>query len=325
LAENLNIEGFIENRTRQKYLAQRILLIILSVAISAIVIEGLFTVFGFMAESAIKKIHKGNSNAFKILCLGDSSTYGQGSSDAGKFSYPSQLQKLLDENGLCSKFEVINLGLPGINSSKILNGLEKNILTYRPDMVIVMAGINDPWSLEDSNIIKFYNATPLRRRFLKLELALNKLHLYRFLRLVLISKVFTPHTKFITPSWVPFDEKKGFAFSANDPERSQALYYCLNYNITEMARIAADRHITILFMNYHNGGWGHPEIALDKVYARLNIPIIDNYTTFIKAQKDGLNVRGSDGWHPNDFGYSLIAKNVYDRILSLNISKKCAK
>jgi len=314
---------------RPKYLTQKILLILFSLFISVFLIEGFFMISGLIAELAIKKEYKNSSNTYKILCLGDSSTYGEGSSDVEKFSYPSQLQKLLDNSGLCTKFEVVNLGVPGTNSSKVLNKFRKDTLTYRPDMVVVMIGINDPWNLEESNIIKFYNASLLKRQFLKLELLLNRIHLYRFLKLVLISEVFKYHSKLVTPSdigWNEVSRSRGFPFYSSDPVRSQAFYYCLNYNIAEMVRIAKDYHAAILFMRYHYGNpWGNADVVLDKIYAKLNVPVIDNEVTFVKAQRDGLNVRSSDGFHPNDFGYSLIAKNIYDKILSLNIGNKCGR
>lgn len=35
----------------------------------------------------------------------------------------------------------------------------------------------------------------------------------------------------------------------------------------------------------------------------------------------GLKIRGTDGRHPNDLGYSLIAKNVYDKLSDLKMIK----
>ncbi|MGZ3724842.1 MAG: GDSL-type esterase/lipase family protein [Pseudobdellovibrio sp.] len=80
-----------------------------------------------------------------ILCLGESTTaWGQ------ENSYPSLLQKSLDELFGQNKFRVINAGYPGINTSQILSSLEYNIKKYSPDIIITMIGINDIWSLTDA-------------------------------------------------------------------------------------------------------------------------------------------------------------------------------
>jgi lysophospholipase L1-like esterase len=299
-----------------------------SLAISLLVIEGSFIAAGFIVKARIKNGHQEKGGAFRILCLGDSSTYGTGASDRDKYSYPAQLQELLDKSGMCGKFEVINLGLPGENSSQLLGGLEKNISRYKPDMLIVMIGINDPWDLQGSRIIEFYKASPLKRGLMKLDLMLNKIHLYRLLKLAMISRELHYQAKPASPPYIGFNDlsrARGFPYSRKDPGKSQAFYYCLKHNITEIAFVAEKHRLPILFMNYHNRGWGSPEIGLQRIYAGLGLPIVDNWSVFIKARKEGLNVRSGDGWHPNDLGYSLIAKDVYDKMLSLRLGNNCLK
>lgn len=81
------------------------------------------------------------TQAYRILCLGDSFTQGIG---AGRGEdYPYQLQKLLNNLGLAEKFMVINKGLAGQNSSELLAELEVNLNVYSPDLVIILTGMND--------------------------------------------------------------------------------------------------------------------------------------------------------------------------------------
>jgi hypothetical protein len=79
----------------------------------------------------------------RILCLGDSHTYGAGVEP--EESYPSQLQRVLDElePGVHS---VMNLGLPGMSSTQLRNRLGIWVQRYRPSALVVWTGVNDAWN-----------------------------------------------------------------------------------------------------------------------------------------------------------------------------------
>lgn len=74
------------------------------------------------------------TGAYRILCLGESTTAGQ---------YPSVLEAILNQKNLGMKFSVIDQGVPATSSPFILRHLQENIDRYDPQMVIVMMGIND--------------------------------------------------------------------------------------------------------------------------------------------------------------------------------------
>jgi lysophospholipase L1-like esterase len=79
---------------------------------------------------------------FRILCLGDSITMGLEVDD--QYTYPSQLQALLSRklNGR-PQVEVINAGVWGYSSRQGLAYLDRRLLQYQPDLVILEFGIND--------------------------------------------------------------------------------------------------------------------------------------------------------------------------------------
>lgn len=307
---------------------QKVLLIIFGIFIAVLLGEGVFRIGGLIiSERKIENYYREDRDTYRILCIGDSSTYGLGPSDANKFSYPSQLQKLLDENIPDKRFEVFNLGVPGINSSQVVNRLRKNISNYNPDMIIVMVGINDPWNLEESNLLKFYNQGFFKKLYTNLELLLNRLKIYQFIKLVYISNKFEsekssniasfPEQELKLPFFNDETRSKGFSFSSRHPTKARALYNALSSNIIKMNLIAKENRIQIMFMKYHNSGWGRPEKIIHETYPKLNAPIVDNEILFKTAEDIGLNVRGADGWHPNDLGYLLIAKNIYNKMVSM--------
>lgn len=87
------------------------------------------------------------SGQVRILCLGDSYTYGVGAKRG--YSYPRQLQTLLDETSKC-KVQVINRGVPGMNSDYIRAHFKESLLKYRPHVVLFLAGINNHWNATDA-------------------------------------------------------------------------------------------------------------------------------------------------------------------------------
>ena len=108
--------------------------------------------------------------AYRIMCLGESTT-----AMGGEYSYPSQLEKILNQWSREIKFSVINKGMPGTNTTGILAQLENNLNKYSPNMVVAMTGINDEYGkfipYEDSRII-------MDKSFLK------DLRIYKLIRLL---------------------------------------------------------------------------------------------------------------------------------------------
>jgi lysophospholipase L1-like esterase len=81
--------------------------------------------------------------AVRILCVGDSHTFGTGVPEDQ--SHPAWLQRHLDERAP-GRYSVINLGLPGMNTAQVYARLPVQIARYRPSLVVVWAGVNDEWN-----------------------------------------------------------------------------------------------------------------------------------------------------------------------------------
>jgi lysophospholipase L1-like esterase len=79
--------------------------------------------------------------ALRIFCIGDSCTFGIGV----KYyeSYAFILENLLNQQSRKIKYEVVNAGVPGYSSLQGLRHLERDILKYKPDLVIASFGWND--------------------------------------------------------------------------------------------------------------------------------------------------------------------------------------
>ncbi|MCZ7586331.1 MAG: hypothetical protein M5R36_25060 [Deltaproteobacteria bacterium] len=64
-------------------------------------------------------------DALKVLCVGDSFTFGIGA-PTGE-SYPDRLERILNDRLRDGRAEVVNLGLPGKNSAEILWVVRKEL------------------------------------------------------------------------------------------------------------------------------------------------------------------------------------------------------
>nr|WP_320190757.1 arylesterase [uncultured Desulfobacter sp.] len=70
----------------------------------------------------------------RIVCFGDSLTYGYGASQG--MDYPTQLEEM-------TGIEIINAGVSGNTTADGLVRLEDDVLAYEPDVVLITLGGND--------------------------------------------------------------------------------------------------------------------------------------------------------------------------------------
>jgi lysophospholipase L1-like esterase len=75
----------------------------------------------------------------RVLCLGDSCTFGYAPGVTDDATYPAALARKLD----AGRFEVINGGMPGFGSLDCLDFLLYKGLEWEPDVVVILAGWND--------------------------------------------------------------------------------------------------------------------------------------------------------------------------------------
>lgn len=127
-----------------------------------------------------------SAKSYTILCVGDSFTYGVGASQG--YSYPEQLGGLLNKNFPEREFEVLNLGLPGSNSSQALKALPGQIKDYLPELVIIWVGANNCWNFTDTNYFLFADRMNIRIFLRKTDSHLyNKSRAYKLLKHIFIN------------------------------------------------------------------------------------------------------------------------------------------
>jgi len=144
-----------EEKTRSKGgWLRRIGVLTLGLFIALLLLEGALRVVGFLhVRESQKRGSKAGQGTHRILCFGDSFTFGVGA--ASGEDYPSQLEQLLNKKKTAGKrFTVINRGVGGYNTAQVLSDLRSCVDDVAPDMVVVMVGIHNPWNLWGYNEYK---------------------------------------------------------------------------------------------------------------------------------------------------------------------------
>ncbi len=91
-------------------------------------------------------------NVFRIVFLGDSFTFGWGVELND--SLPKQLEYLLNKRDDGVIYEVLNFGVPGMNTEQEINYFEKKVINYNPDLILLGFVENDDESLEIDLLLK---------------------------------------------------------------------------------------------------------------------------------------------------------------------------
>lgn len=104
-------------------------------------------------------------DSFRIVVLGDSFTFGWGVNIEETFTF--QLEKILNEKRLEKNFEVLNFGVPGVNTEQEIEHFTKKALKYSPDLVILGFTNNDDESLKFYTLIEDYDYTTEKERLIR--------------------------------------------------------------------------------------------------------------------------------------------------------------
>lgn len=80
----------------------------------------------------------------RVIFFGDSITE-LGAAEGG---YIKQLSALLEKKGLSGQFELIGAGVSGNQIKDLYHRLQKDVISRKPDLVIIYIGINDVWQKE---------------------------------------------------------------------------------------------------------------------------------------------------------------------------------
>jgi lysophospholipase L1-like esterase len=257
----------------------------------------------------------------RIVCLGDSITYGDGLS--GAQAYPTVLMDLVRQSHPDLDAVVINSGLCGDTSVQGLARLERDALWYQPHVVILAFGLND-------GNLGFWPLDPLRERevlgdgslFGNLESWLNRSHLWRTLRARagrLVRSIGWPSpTPVITADAAPAPRvsSQGFRMAhkrlIDALRRSGAEVVVLTptpvMESPGLGPTALERHLQLAVYEHYS------EIIRD-IAAQSGTHLLDVRAAFgQRSEADLASLLAADGVHLTSAGQRLLAESVYQAL-----------
>ncbi len=260
---------------------------------------------------------------YRIVTFGDSVTAGQGT--APLYSYPRQLETLLNEANEGDRFEVVNNGVYALNSSRLADLLPGWIEEFDPDLLVVMSGCNNAWNDRNSHLEELGLGTdrPAFRRLL------DKTRTYRFLRVALkrqkegfgIAEEQAPEPVLRDQMQISESVSPAVDGTARTLERQRTLLKdatkldaLLTYDLDLTSAIAQQHGLPVVLMTYPFKPPYQDHRGITRQYAIDHGLIgVDNYAEFqrLKRLRPDLELFSADRGHPNATGYRVVAANIY--------------
>lgn len=244
---------------------------------------------------------------FRIICLGNSNTFGWKQSQEN--AYPQQLQRLFDQNLPGQKIEVINAGITGYSSYQGKLFLRKDILGFKPDLVLVNYGWNDLLPAKFGIADKNQKMPP--QWILDSQNILSRTRLYQLLKSFWVSR---------------FSGKKGI-----EPGASRVSLEDFQQNLIEIERLCRGNSIKVVFLTnpvpnleaYRGLGKFSNIQLINQAYNNVirdlveshNFKVLDISALFEK-QEDVFGNPLADYIHYNARGHGIVAQAIYDYLVA---------
>jgi len=245
-------------------------------------------------------------NTFRILCLGDSRTFGWGLSESE--TYCGVLQLLLQAHaGGGNKIEVINSGVNAWSYPQMQAFFREVGVHYHPDFV-VLEGANYWTQFGDKNSPEFVGKFMTRVR---LKNFLRRFAIYHYFVEVKLHEFYSRYrTKFI-----PVDPEHDALFKEQQQQDPDALF---RDAIEALCRLAKSNNIQPVLLHLpaldesNSTNQSRDFKIKTDVSRRLNVPLIDLMPELGSGGK-ALYLE-ADPVHPNAEGNKIIAQRLFERI-----------
>jgi lysophospholipase L1-like esterase len=303
----------------------RIALIPMGLLLAALALELLLQLAGLVVAATGSELPQAwRTGDRRVLCLGDSNTYGLWLKHRDLNSYPAQLEALWNQ-GDRSPIEVMNLGYPGSNSSRVLGNLREMLDVFSPELVIVMVGANDFWTAPialptDSEVSGTSEASedPAWMRFLAKHSRLHKL-LYMLARSTAADSLEIDEASGKDPDGTRATARFGehvFDMSWTRAERAERSHPDeLASNLRSIVEATRDAGARIALMTYpsRNQHYGRANSFIRAAAQATKAPLIDLERDFrpLCPEVECPKWLFSDQ-HPRPSGYRVIAEQIVE-------------
>jgi lysophospholipase L1-like esterase len=253
----------------------------------------------------------------RILSLGDSNTFGLFLKDRSQ-AYPVVAGRLWNEHHPDDPVEVLNMGYPGNSSSQILRHLPEMLAAAQPDLVTVMIGVNDFWTVPVPIDDRPPSISNLLWRFSRV---------YRLLYMLaragggsdveVQAELPAPDgsaRRTVRYQWMEVSETRVPARAGvSDWEESLAS------NLAAIAMLVREAHADLVFLTYPSchAAYGSAANVIRRAAADTGTPLVDLASRFapLCPRPDCPTLLYADQ-HPNAEGHALVAKMLADWLAS---------
>jgi lysophospholipase L1-like esterase len=289
----------------------KIALVLFGLCSAVILLEVVLQAGALVAGMASRRPETAESDALRILCLGDSNTYGL--YVERDETYPEQLKTLWNDAVAGPQVEVINFGFPGMNSSQVLRDLDSRLAACDPAIVLVKVGVNDFWTVP----------VPVDNDQHPSVLATLSQHsrVYRLARL--LNSAWTVDEDASGPDGQSgFDGGSGtLRYGAHRfqvgwkmaDETNRGSMQELKQNLVRLTEQAKQHGVQLVFLNYASGKrlYLAASNAINEVATATGTPVIDLQSEFRRVCSNQPHPRWLyDDGHPRADGYTLIAQTI---------------
>lgn len=254
-----------------------------------------------------------------ILTLGESTTGGLWLPIED--SYPKQLQVVLQDRYRTSRIQVVIPPHSGQNTSQMLHRLPRYLAAFHPVLVILMAGVNNEWSLAESNLGQFMPSGSWRTYAFRLRRRLDDIKVVRLGRWLYDSS---------GQAWSNLkSDLEGQPRRNEWPPDNDPLVAHIGPDTfarlwqSDMGQMIAQSKASgaaVLLMTYPN--YERPSVAQFREMAdKWEVPLLDNHPAFEEFIRQGREkeVLFDDLRHPNKKGYAMVADNAFRKILEMGV------
>lgn len=259
-----------------------------------------------------------DEDAFRILFLGESTTRGIGSQRVEDV-YPAQVEKILQQKYPNKKIRSYNKGLGGIDTTAILRNLDRNMIKYKPHLVILMAGQNE----HCLNTLIDTQSVP--NNTLESKQSYSKSKIYRLINLI----------KDIPKLSLVVGDDRDFKYVQDEDSRGWLKYpaiYMFYYpyklssyspsqvisNLNAIIQVVQSYDSEIWFAGYLEPGARRVvNPVLKKIAEENNTTYVGNYPEV--NPEINRSLFACDGWHPSEEGHKIIAEKIAEKIIDKGI------
>jgi lysophospholipase L1-like esterase len=237
-----------------------------------------------------------------ILCVGDSHTYGLPLPEED--SYPAQLEVALHARHPERRFEIVNLGIPGLNSAFVANRLERQLHQLRPDLVIVWVGINNLWNVVERG------ADDSRDPWLPVRAALMNVKLFRLTSIAWFNATGHQYDPELRGGWHAAETSPSGRLPAGikiaDPAPGLA------HDLRRIAKLTSSLGTPVLFVTYPMKASEGINRVIERAGGRLGVGVIDSQAQLQQAIGDGHGrlelIDYRSGPHPTRLLYAYVVE-----------------